>query len=227
MLRNTGSPTTIHITRKSQSYPSPLTLDPNLTAHLLEEVQADNQSSPQAWIKLLERCESRLRVLAHFRMQGRSSAHFEVDDLLQEVWIEASHRISDFEYRGSGSLQRWLSGILHYKLLEAGRASKRLPFAASAIAPSEKGERAQLFEALSRTQPGASTDIQHREMENRVNEVLEGLAPELREAILLRIYESKTGKEAAEGLGISESAFSKRFRKALAAIRVPLREEDG
>jgi len=160
-------------------------------------------------------------------MQGRSSAHFEVDDLLQEVWVEASHRIGGFEYRGSGSLQRWLAGILHYKLLEARRASRRLPFAASAIAQNPEGERAQLFEALSRTQPGASTDIRHREMVNRVNEVLEVLPPELREAILLRIYESKTGKEAAGILGISESAFSKRFRKALAAIRIPLREEGG
>lgn len=159
-------------------------------------------------------------------MQGRSSAHFEVDDLLQEVWIEASHRIGDFEYRGSGSLQRWLAGILHYKLLEAGRASKRLPFAASAVASQEEGERSQLFEALSRTQPGASSNIRHREMEHRVNQVLGELSAELREALLLRIYESKTGKEAAESVGISESAFSKRFRNALAAIRVPLREED-
>lgn len=196
------------------------------TEHLLADARSERPSSSQAWIQLLERSESKLRVLAEFRIRGLPGTRpHDVDDLLQETWLEASSKIGDFEYRGSGSLQRWLASILRFKILEGSRAEAKRPRPISAMPADADAPQSLLLDALARTQPGASFDARRREAEERVREVLDRLSEPHREALLLKIYEGKTGVEAARQLGISESAFSKRFRQALAAVRIPLREE--
>ncbi|MGB0951591.1 MAG: RNA polymerase sigma factor [Planctomycetota bacterium] len=204
--------------------PSPSAEDP--TEHLLAHARSETPSSSQAWVQLLERCESKLRVLAEFRVRGASGGRpHDVDDLLQETWLQATSKIDDFEYRGTGSLQRWLASIMRFKILEGNRAEEKRPRPVSGLAANQDDQRSQLLEAFTRTQPGASYDTQRREAEVRVREVLDTLSEVHREALLLKIYEGKTGVEAAQQLGISESAFSKRFRQALAAVRIPLRED--
>lgn len=206
--------------------PQPSAEDP--TEHLLAHARGETPSSSQAWVQLLERCESKLRVLAEFRVRGMTGGRpHDVDDLLQETWLEATSKIDQFEYRGTGSLQRWLASIMRFKILEGNRAEEKRPRPMSGLASSqEQGEqRAQLLDAFHRTQPGASYDTQRREAESRVRAVLDTLSEAHREALLLKVYEGKTGVEAAKLLGISESAFSKRFRQALAAVRIPLRED--
>jgi RNA polymerase sigma factor (sigma-70 family) len=175
------------------------------TRWLLEAVPLDPEGS---WETLLRRAESRLRVLASFR--GRQH---DADDLLQEVWIEALASLGRFEYRGPGSLQRWLSGILRNKLREdARRAGRALPApAASEAALAPQG----LFEALRASQPGVSTDAGRREAEERVRAVLEGLPADDREAILLRLYEGLTVREAGARLGVDPSTVSVRMQRAL------------
>jgi len=55
--------------------------------------------------------------------------------------------------------------------------------------------------------------------------ILEGLAPEHREAIALTQYAGCTAAEAAAELGISESALKARLRRGLSAIRKTLEAE--
>lgn len=204
--------------------PAPSAEDP--TEHLLAHARGETPSSSQAWVRLLERCESKLRVLADFRIRGVTGTRpHDVDDLLQETWLEATSKIEEFEYRGSGSLQRWLASILRFKILEGNRAEEKRPRPVSGLGLDTDTTQTQLLDAFSRTQPGASVDARRREAEARVKDVLDTLSEPHREALLLKIYEGKTGVEAAKQLGISESAFSKRFRHALASIRIPLRED--
>ncbi|NQU49666.1 MAG: sigma-70 family RNA polymerase sigma factor [Planctomycetes bacterium] len=206
---------------RSSQQPTPQV---DITRQLLEQVRDSGTHAERGWFDLLARCESRLRTLLHFRLPDAVRATIDEDDLLQEVWIGAAHKIHEFEYRGSGTLQRWLASILRNKLLHAGRKAKRLPFPEAAMSGSANSEQIGLFEALSRSQPGVSHDERRRETEKQVRGVLYELPPELREAILLKVYEGLSGKEAAHQLGITEGAFSKRFHKALDRVSIKLRQ---
>jgi len=187
-------------------------------------VRESGTHAERGWFDLLQRCESRLRTLIHLRLPASVRATVDEDDLLQEVWIGAAHKIHEFEYRGTGTLQRWLASILRNKLMHAGRKAKRLPFPETSLAPVANPEQSGLFDALSRSQPGVSHDARQRELENEVREVLEELQPELREAVLLKVYEGLSGKESAEQLGITEGAFSKRFHKALDKVSIKMKQ---
>lgn len=204
--------------------PPPSEPPPEATRELLDQVRENGTHAERGWFDLLARCESRLRTLIHFRLSPAVRATVDEDDLLQEVWIGAAHKIHEFEYRGTGTLQRWLASILRNKLMHAGRKAKRLPFPETALASSANSEQSGLLDALSRSQPGVSHDARRRELEGQVREVLEELAPELREAVLLKVYEGLSGKESAEQLGITEGAFSKRFHKALDKVSIKLKQ---
>ncbi len=196
----------------------------HLTAHLLQQALEGRTHSAKAWIEILQRCESRLRVLAYCRLNDRTRGTVDIDDLLQEVWVAAAHKIHEFEDRGPGSLQRWLAAILNFKLLHADRKAKRVPFPESAMRAMDD-DAVGLFAGLSRTQPGVSQNLRNRELEQKVQAAVAKLPDELREAVLLKVYEGLTGREAAEKLGLSETGFSKRFRTALDRIRLTLKQD--
>lgn len=190
--------------------------DPS-TAALLRQLEADRQG---AWAGLLRRVEARLRILLHFRMSERLRAVVEEEDLLQEVWAEAARRLDRFEYRGPGSLQRWMAGILRNKLLHAARGAPRVPLPASAFLKAEGSSSDALpglFEALHQTQPAASEPLQRAEAAAKVREALARLPGPEREAVLLRLFEGLTGREAGEREGVDESTISLRLQRALAA----------
>jgi RNA polymerase sigma factor (sigma-70 family) len=177
-----------------------------------------------AWAELVARTESKLRVLAHFRApRGTWTA----EDLFQETWSQALSSFDRFEYRGSGSLQAWLAGILRNKALEA----RRIDRASTAIEskPASRREIAgrgsrELFDALACSRSSVSGSAKRRELEARVRAVLESLADDEREAILLRVYEGLTFQEAARRVGVDPTTMHYRFERALEACSARLRE---
>jgi RNA polymerase sigma-70 factor, ECF subfamily len=180
------------------------------TRSLLLEIEA---RPDLGWEALVRRVESQLRVLAHFRTASSARGTCEVDDLLQEVWVEAVRNFDRFEYRGTGSLQRWLAGILRMKAMHAGRAVPRLPAPLS----QKRGRTAPpgLREHLERTATGASHDARQREVEAKVKKALASLPEAEREVILSKLYEGLTGREIAARLGVDESTVSLRFKRGL------------
>ena len=90
-----------------------------MTRELLGRAVGGGRESEEAWHRLIARVQSRLRVLLSFRLGGGQDA----EDLLQEVWLQALQSLDRFEYRGPGSLQRWLAGILRMKLREVRRSA--------------------------------------------------------------------------------------------------------
>ncbi len=164
---------------------------------------------------LLRRSESRLRLLLHFRLADGSWPGVDPEDVLQDVWTEAVRSLARFEYRGKDSLHRWLAGLLANKLLHAKRGEARRPLPVTSVAPS--GLQEALLEALSRVRTSASSVARRNEREERVRRVLEELPERQRRAILLRVYEGLSGREAAEVEGVDESTMSVRLREAVKA----------
>jgi len=199
--------------------------DPCATEDLVKRAA---HRSEEGWAELLQKVESRLRVLIRFRMSSRTRGRFDADDLCQEVFIEAIKRINEFEYRGPGSLQRWLATILRYKLMHADRSASRLATPYSEIKhPDDSAESAEVPEGLVvalRTAPTTvSKDLRRTDQERKVAEVLESLEDVDREVILLKHYEGLSGREVAERLEVDESTVSVRYKRALerCAKRLP------
>lgn len=183
------------------------------------------------WHELVGRVESRLRVLCRMRMSARARGRFDPDDLCQEVFVEALRRIDTFEYRGPGSLQRWLAAVLRNKLMHAERSAARLAHPRTdigeppALAGGELPQGLRL--ALHEVPASASTDTRRRDMEERVHAMLMQLAPAEREVLLLKHFEGLSGREAAARLGVDESTVSGRYRRALERCARKLRDADG
>lgn len=179
----------------------------------------------EGWPALLARVESQLRVVLHFRMTPAARASVSEDDLLQEVFAEFVRKIDDFEYRGPGSLARWLCGILRNKIHHAERRTARSPRVARPVEVDVESTRhPDLLNAVRASQPGVSHDARQRETVDQIRTALGELPEPLREVLLLKVYEGLSGREAAERLGIEESLVSKRYRKALDHCRTKLGE---
>ncbi|MEM7306849.1 MAG: sigma-70 family RNA polymerase sigma factor [Planctomycetota bacterium] len=179
-----------------------------------------------SWEGLLRRVDARLEVLARFRCAPHGVGTLQVDDLLQEVHLEMVRTLARFEYRGPGSLQRWAASILTNKLRNARRRGRRLPAnATDLVPPGEAAKRANgLHEALLARSSTPSRVALDREAVARVSQTLAALRPELREAVLLRLYEGLSNHEAARRVGVSDSVLSERYHTALQACGRPLRD---
>jgi RNA polymerase sigma-70 factor (ECF subfamily) len=172
-----------------------------------------------SWASLLRRVESRLRVLLALRGCD------DPDEVLQEVWIQAVQGLGAFEYRGPGSLQRWLAGIARNKLRERERGRRSAPISAGVLDASD-GPAHGLLAALRDSRPGVSTEVGRRELEERVRAALEQLPEPEREAVLLRLYEGLSVREAGGRLGVDPSTVSLRVKRALGRCAAALGAAD-
>ena len=187
------------------------------TGRAIDRVQRDPGA---AWPDLLARVEDQLRVLLPFRMTAAARDVVDEDDLIQEVFAEMARHLDRFEYRGKGSLKRWLGGILRHKILEAERSGFRIPRPETAFEPpgSAPGSSTHLVRALTDTCSGASRDSRRRELVEKVRGALAVLPEPQREVILLKVYEGLSGVEAARRLGVPETTVSARFKSGLRAL---------
>jgi len=164
-----------------------------------------------------------LRVLARYRIKQSALQETDLDDLLQEVWLEADRQLASFEYRGAGSLHRWLATILHFKLLEASRQVRKAPHTFGVAHHDADDQIEMLQSALRRSTPSVSQPARQREMIEQVCKALDTLTEDDRSAILARVYEGKSNEEAGRECGLSPKAFSKRYLRALERLRPKVR----
>ncbi|MEM7305943.1 MAG: RNA polymerase sigma factor [Planctomycetota bacterium] len=194
------------------------------TRDALREAARDPE---RGWAQILPRIERKLRVLYHFRTTPELRAAAPEDDLIQEVFAEMLAGIHRFQDRGPGSLERWLAGILRHRIEDARTSERRRPKAETALRRLDGSAETAfpgLLQAVEDSRAGVTQTVAERERIARVRRVIESLSPRSREAILLKIYEGRTGRECADLLGIDESTFSYRMKRALDSCRVSLKD---
>jgi RNA polymerase sigma-70 factor, ECF subfamily len=144
----------------------------------------------------------------------------EAEDVLQEGFIQACGKIDQFE--GRSSLSTWLHRIVRNAALM--RLRRRSP---DLVAYPEESPAlpSPLIDLLN--DPGAQALQQERQA--LVETAILALPDTLRVAFTLRDVEGLSTGEAAESLGISESAVKVRLHRARLALRAslaPYLEED-
>lgn len=179
--------------------------------------------------ELFSRHGARLERMVRLRMDRRLQGRIDAADVLQEAYLEALKSFSSYLARPETSFFVWLRCVtartlldLHrYHLGAQARDARRevslhraLPVGGSPQATSE----ALAARLLGRfTSPSVAARRAERRL--RLESVLNSMDPMDREILTLRHLEQLSNGEAAELLGISETATSKRHVRALKKLK--------
>ncbi|MCR9243482.1 MAG: sigma-70 family RNA polymerase sigma factor [bacterium] len=151
------------------------------------------------------------------------------EDIWQETLLHAWRDRAQCIWSDLRGFRRWLLGIADHRIADARdfhSAQKRATDRERVIRPRTAGET-HAAEAFA-SEPGRSTTPSRlavqREQADQMQLALEGLPPELREVLRLRLFEGLTSKEVATALDLGESAVKHRYRKAAAHYRAGLRQ---
>ena len=175
----------------------------------------------------------RLKRMIHVRLDRRVAGRIDPSDVLQEAYMDASRRLEEYLAKPSMPLFLWLRFLTGQRLMAIHRrhlgTQKRDPRQEVAL---ERGgmpraDSASLsIELLGRlTTP--SRAAMRGEMQAKLEDLLTRLDPLDREILALRHYEELTNNEAADELGITPAAASKRYIRALERLRAVLASVPG
>lgn len=173
----------------------------------------------QALNDLFARYNQLMIEVARRRIGPRLRLKEDPDDLAQTTFREATRDFRNYEYRGEGSLVRWLIQILQNKIRDKAEfysASKR----------DLSRERTMEGAPVSQTDPmptieppsqdlSVTMQVSRGESYTHLRRALEDLSPEHRQAITLVFFEGRQLREAGEIMGgRSEDAVRMMLRRA-------------
>lgn len=175
----------------------------------------------EALNELFQRYRDRLWRVVHLRMHPRLMGRVDASDVIQEVYLEAARGLEQYCQEPPLPFYLWLRHITGQKLVDAHRrhlgAQARDAFRECTVyngampEPSSASVAAQLLGKLT-TPSQAAVRV---ELTLRIQETLNSMEEVDREVLVLRHFEQMSNSEVAQVLGLSESAASKRYIRAL------------
>ncbi|MFN3241227.1 MAG: sigma-70 family RNA polymerase sigma factor [Planctomycetota bacterium] len=175
----------------------------------------------QALEALFDACRGRLGRLLSMRAGGALRAA-ELDDLVQEAYLEALRRFDQFDYQGPDSFFRWLATVAINRLRNLQRgvlAGKRDARRERALHGARTTQRPR---TLADPGPGPRTRTAARETQSRIDDALLQLSDVDREVIVLARVEGLPPSELAERMGRSRNAVALLLSRALRKLKAHL-----
>lgn len=169
-----------------------------------ELVQKAQTGDDAALNQLFERYYPRVRKVVRARIGAKLRSRIETSDLLQHTFMTAVRKFGEFDMRDEASLIHWLSTLAHNQIRDLAKfhnADRRDPNREIPVDRPLEGD--DCAGGLSLPDKGSSPldSIAQQEAELRLEQALDGLAENHREAILLRDYEGFSWGEVAERIG--------------------------
>lgn len=167
---------------------------------------------------LFTRYHSLMVEIARRRIGPRLRLKEDPDDLAQTTFREATRDFKRYEYRGEGSLLRWLIQILQNKIRDKAEfysASKRDTSLETALDSPVNPSR----DFTPRIEPASDLSVtqvvQQGERSGLLRQGLDQLTPEYRQAITLVFFQGLTLRDAGERMGgRTEDALRMMLRRA-------------
>lgn len=159
------------------------------------------------------------------RLDPRMAGRVDLDDVLQEVQIEAWQHLANFRPDPSGSIYLWLRGVAANKLLELHRHhlgtqmrdARRETHLERGGMPETSSHAIANFLVDTGTSP--SHVAMRAEFKDRLLQILETMDPLDREVLTLRHFEQLSPAESATVLQISVKAAGARYLRALKRLK--------
>jgi RNA polymerase sigma-70 factor (ECF subfamily) len=186
------------------------------------------QGDKSALAELFCLYRARLRCMVELRLDRRLQGRIDPSDVLQDAYLELSRSVADYLRKPALPFFLWLRMITGRKLQALHRhhlgtksrdAGREVSLYRGALPQaSSVSLAAQLLGRL--TSP--SHAAMRAELQVRVQEALNSLDPLDREVLALRHYEQLNNAETAQVLGVSDTAASNRFVRALKRLKTIL-----
>ncbi|MEM7456847.1 MAG: sigma-70 family RNA polymerase sigma factor [Planctomycetota bacterium] len=188
----------------------------------LEQARAGR---PQALGELLQRNREKLLRIIKFRMDPRLRGRLDADDIVQEAFIEATSRFTDYCENQEMPFFLWLRYITVQKLFQMhrkhlGTKSRDAGREVSIYSgPSPQATSAVLAAHLLGKHTSPSVAAMRAETTMSVERALNSMSEMDREILALRRFEKLQNHEVAKLLDISKTAASNRYIRALERLQ--------
>lgn len=175
--------------------------------------------------RLLERDRERLLRIVDFRMDRKLRSRLDPSDIVQEACVEATRRVGEYLAQSKTPFFLWLRYLTIQKMNELHR--KHLGVQSRDLGReisidrslSPRATSAVLAAQLLGKQTSPSQAAMRAETRRRLEQKLNELEPLDREVLALRHFEHLTNAEVARVLGITGSAASNRYVRALKRLK--------
>jgi RNA polymerase sigma-70 factor (ECF subfamily) len=198
------------------------------TEELLEQAR---QGDPAARDRLLAHHRERLRRMVAWRLDRRLAPRVDPSDVVQEVLVEADHKLDRYLRDRPLPFYPWLRQLAweHLAALHRRhvRARKRSVLREEPGLDLSDESVAELAERLVTSASSPSERLMREELRQRVRRALRELPEHYREVLVLRHLEQLSIEQTAEVLGVSLGAVKMRHVRALERLRGILDEPPG
>ena len=166
---------------------------------------------------LMERYRNRLKTMIRARMDQRLQRRLDPSDVVQDTFVEAHQRLSEYAQSKPMDFYPWLRRLAWDRLVDLHRRhlnTARRSVERELVDASSHALVAYL--ADSRFSP--LRDILRDELRQRIQSALDHLSADAREVLMLRFVEQLPVREAAQVLELTEAALKSRQLRALKAL---------
>ena len=183
------------------------------------------EGEAEALAELFSLHRERIWRMIRFRMDRRLAARIDPDDVLQESFLAARTRIDNFLAEPHGSFFVWLRLIALQTLFDQHRhhIGAEMRNAGRDVQLGDRPDSANtslcLAAQLAGTITSPSEAVAGLEMMQRLEQAIRTMAALDQEIIAMRHFEDLTNLESAEALGISPTAASNRYVRAIARLK--------
>lgn len=159
------------------------------------------QGDDAAWESIVTSYTRRLYNLSYRYTNRRDEA----EDLTQEIFIKIYQNLKSFR-SDAGSFQSWILKVGRNLIIDHYRQSRRY----QQVAGSEELETMNVKDDKA---PNPHRAVEQLDAARFLMEGLQGIAPELKEAVILRDLEGMAYQEMADLLGIPEGTVKSRINR--------------
>ena len=184
-----------------------------------------DQGDVQALTELFTRNHDRLRRMIRLRFDRRLQGRIDSSDVLQEAYLEVALRAGEYFAHPTMPPFLWLRFLTGQKLLELHRhhLGVRMRDAARELSLGQHAAPHATSVSLAEMLLGRLTSptlaARRAEMQLKLQAVLNTMEPLDREVVALRHFEELSNAEVAQVLGLSKTAASNRYIRALGRLK--------
>lgn len=197
-----------------------------------EEIELLRSGGSDQFAEVFSRYEDRLQRMIRFRLDRRLYGRVDSADVLQEVWLDASKRVTEYVANPVVPVFIWLRQIAWQTIIDLHRrhlgAQKRSVANEVALGAGGGGNQEDTSLSIAARLAGDLTSPSQAAMrDERMQQLRQALAEmdEIdREVLALRHFEELGNNEVAEILGIQKTAASNRYVRALKRLKEVLEQ---
>ena len=192
------------------------------TTLLVRQAVGGDRAAIQA---LFDRYRSQLTRMVAIRLDPRLNGRLDPSDIVQDVLVEATKRMSTDLSDSPVEFYPWLRGIAWDRLCRLHRhhvsTQKRSVVREQRLQPDQVDDESmlKLAECIAASGSGPGTQVMREERRRRVREAVTQLPAKDREIIVLRFLEELSIQDAAAVLDISLTAAKSRQLRAIARLQ--------